>query len=211
MAVVCTYRERVYHKRFITTLQSCFSRALSASLSKAAPAPSRTSTRHGLLNSGPSSIPGDPRRGTRYRFRGCAARIRSDSSQPARTGAAGWVSVQCAGAAEDGQHTRADRARRVRRHGARDAADAACAVRGHGMQAAGTRERTRVACEARAHARRLWNPLKTHTVAACRLRLFLFRSRIVCRTSQRCCDCVGQATVAERTQQVRRIRLPRAG
>ena len=140
-----------------------------------------------------------------------AARIRHAISHPARTGAAGWVSVQCAGAAEDGQHTRADRARRVRRRGARDAADAACAVRGHGMQAAGTRERTRVACEARAHARRLWNPLKTHTVAACRLRLFLFRSRIVCRTSQRCCDCVGQATVAERTQQVRRIRLPRAG
>ena len=142
---------------------SCFSRALSASLSKATPAPSRTSTRHGLLNSGPSSSrrstaryqavelrpvfhPGDPRRGTWYRFRGCAARIRSDSSQPARTGAAGWVSFQCAGAAEDGQHTRADRARRVRRHGARDAADAACAVRGHGVQAAGKRERTRFAC-----------------------------------------------------------------
>ena len=121
--------------------------AVSASLSKATTAPSRTSTRHGLLNSdGPSSIPGDPRRGTWYRFRGCAARIRSDSSQPARTGAAGWVSFQCAGAAEDGQHTRADRARRVRRHGARDAADAACAVRGHGVQAAGKRERTRVAC-----------------------------------------------------------------
>ena len=86
-----------------------------------------------------------------------------------------------------------------------------------GAQARSERRRGRCLCgawarraggrQARAHALRLWQPLTTHTVAACRL--CLFRSLIVCRTSQRCCDCVGQATVAERTPQVRRIRATR--